>query len=316
MPNLRRTARNQARAEVLPQLQGVRRDTRQQIRGLRSEEDPLTAGVQAQLSALRGAGLRRPEYETAAREAAAALADIPAGIQSQVLSTREAGQEQIGDLRGQEAAQFHSIYSQLQTAAAEAAAQAQQEEHMARFGSNLELQQGLQEKQLGLGEYAPPPPDTLNPLEQAQIPKVEAETRALEHPSAAANLTPSERRGNRDEHAAAQHFAKQLFEEAKAGALIDPKTKEPTIDPDPQSWTASDWNHLVTAVQSLGKTSVPAAERAVGYVKDHVDQGQVGPPRGAAGPLNPGLQALAGAAAPGIPGANALLKRLAPLPGY
>lgn len=266
-PNYRRAARQQARATALPQIQATRRGTRQEVRGLRSMESPLLEGVEAQIAALKHAGLRGPEREQALEEAATSLGQIPAGINSQILSTREAGSEAVGDLRTQEAASQQSILSQLQTAAAEHAQSVADEERSAHRDSNLAIQQAELEKSLGLGDYS------TDPLQQAQIGKVQAETHALEHPNSLSALTPGERRGVVDDHAEAAHYARELFEKAKAGEIVDSKTGQPKIAPDPKGWDEATWRHLVTAVAaSGGKPSIPAAEKAVQAIRAHVDQ--------------------------------------------
>lgn len=260
MANYRKSARQQAHAETMPQIQSTRRGVRQESRALRSMENPLVAAVENQIDALKHAGLRGPERERALESAAASLAAIPAGISSQVLSTHEAGNEAIGDLRTQEAAQAAALLSQLQTAAADHA-QSQQDEIAAegrQARNTIALEQ--QEKELGLGEYAP---DALDPLEQAQVGKVQAETEQLEHPDAASSLTPSERRGLSEDHTAAAHYAKEFFQKAKAGEIEG-------VDPDPKGWDSATWDHLVTAVAQAGKVPVGAAEQAVGAVQDHV----------------------------------------------
>lgn len=261
-PNYRRTARQQARAVALPQIQATRRGTRQEVRALRSEENPLLAGVQDQIDALKHAGLRRPEYEQAMEEAASSLANIPAGIGSQVLSAREAGSEAIGDLRTQEAASQQSILSQLQTAAAEHAQEVSDEQRSDTRHSAEAIDQEQLEKSLGLGSYAP---DPLNPLEQAEVGKVQAETHKLRHPGAAVDRSESEIREDQRDHAEAAHYAREFFEQAKAGAIEG-------VDSDPKSWDDATWRHLVTAVSSTGsKPPIPAAERAVQAIRAHVE---------------------------------------------
>ncbi len=261
-PNYRKTARQEAHAEAAPQIRGVRRGTRQEVRGLRSMENPLVEGVENQIDSLKSAGLRRPEYERAMEEAASSLAQIPAGISSQVLSAREAGNEAISDLKANEASSFHSLLSQLQLAAAEHAQKVQDEVAAEGRQNRNAITRGELEKQLGLGDYAP---DPLDPLKQAEVGKVEAETNVLKHPNSAAALTPSERRGLSEDHAAAAHYAKQLFQEAKAGAF-----EEAGIGADPKAWDSQIWNGLVTHVAEKSKVPIPAAETAVSAIQDHV----------------------------------------------
>jgi hypothetical protein len=255
----RQQARAQARAETQPQIAAKRRGLHAEVAALRSEEDPLTEGLDAATAAIKHSNLSATDKALAVKDFAERQADIPEGITSQINSARELAGGEISDLRTAQAQQSASILASL--LAAQATHQQGVQDEIAAEGrqSAGDIAEAQQEKELGLGSYAKTP--TEEALEKASLEKLEAETVKTQHEAHGNGLTPYQQLERHETHAedhdtAALH-AKLAFEAAK-GELGDP-----------HEWDGSTWQKIAALVEEKGKVPTAAAEKAVGAIRDH-----------------------------------------------
>jgi hypothetical protein len=261
-----RQAASQSRAEYLPQKNSVRRSVHNQVAALRSEEDPLNTGLENAARTVRHSNLSAADKAQLLQSFAQRQANIPAGIASQVLGVREAGQGEVADLRQEQAASRGSIMQQLL-----GAAQQRQEEAQAAIATEQRqsagaIKQAELEKSLGLGDYATP---TKTPLEEAQetadLAGTEADTAKTQAEAAGGGLTPYQhlerQESHQEDHDNAATWAKALLEGAKEEGKVG----------EPKDWTSDTWNHLVTATSVKAKVPIPVAEKAVGAIRDHFE---------------------------------------------
>lgn len=299
-----RTAANQARAEIAPQIQSKRRGLHQDVAALRSEEDPLQEGLSASLDTIKHSNIGGASRQELLASIAQQQASVPAGITSQIAGARENTGGEISDLQTQEAQQRASILSGLLTKAAEHKEGIQDEIAAEGRGNATALALAQQEKELGLGDYAPTPAQEQTPLEEqvetAGLHHIQAETAAEQAKAEGGGLTPSEQRtvahegeARKSEREAAQLSAKKLFEGAKAGEIEG-------VPADPKEWTQQTYAELVPAVVALSKKygteiNTTDAQHALGAIQDHLQPQQGSLPFG----LTQQLAAAAGAALSG-----------------
>lgn len=246
-PNLNHVAATQANAEYQPQIAGVRRSTRSQVKSIRSEGPALEASLGRSAEQLRHAGLSPKDLAIALSELAHRTADVGASTALQINQAREAGHGEIVDLHQAEGQAQRSALAQLQQAQAEHAQSIQDEEASDTRQFKLDLLKSEAEKQLGLGTY------DVSPKEAAEI-------AALKHHG---GLTPTQHRAQQADHSNAAFYAKQLFKAAKSGEIEG-------VDPDPHKWSDEIWEHMIGSVQKRASVDVPVAERAVQAVRAHV----------------------------------------------
>lgn len=257
----RRQARTQARAETQPQIASKRRGLHATVAALRSEEDPLSEGLDAATAAIKHSNLSATDKALALKDFAERQADIPAGITSQIAGAREQTGGEISDLQTAQAQQSASILAQL--LAAQATHQQDVQTEIAAEGrqSAGAISLAEQEKQLGLGSYAKTP--TEEALEKAGLAKIEAETAKTRNEAAGNGLTPYQtlehNERQTEHHDTARLHAKLAFEAAK-GELGDP-----------HSWEPSTWQKIAALVEEKGKVPTAAAETAVGAIRSHFE---------------------------------------------
>lgn len=279
-PNLRRTARSQARAEYQPQIRGVRREAASQARSIRSMAPALEGSLSRTAEQLRHANLSPRDLAIAERELAYRTADVGASTALQVGQVNRDAASQIVDLRQAEAQSARATLTGLQTAAAEHARDVADEEAAEARAFSNDILKAQAEKALGLGTYYDE------------------------------GLTPTQRREQSADHAGAAFYAKQYFQAAKKGLKVgsDGKALAPddadyestpwTVTPSPHHWGDDTWSSLVAKVQKTAGVDVPVAERAVQAIRDHVD-----------GPMAPIARAAGAALAPVLQFGNALVQR-------
>lgn len=257
----RRQARLQAEAEVKPQINRARRGLHSEVSALRSEEDPLTEGLDAATAAIKNSNLSGRDKAEALKDFAGRQADIPASIVSQIASAREGAHGEISDLQSQESAQQASILSSLLAAATQHQQEVGDDRRQTQEGIGATIKQQELEKALGLGDYGQ------TPEEEASTHKTEVETAQLEK---GGGLTPYQQaektESHQEDHETAAHYARSLVEEARAGKI-------PSVPSDPKEFTPQIWNELVTHVHESGKVPVAAAEKAVQAVRAHFTGG-------------------------------------------
>lgn len=253
---LRNAAQAQAAAEFNPQIQGVRRGAQHAIAGLKSEEDPLLAGIQAAEQQLMQSGNLTPRDQARATlEFSHDTAEVPQSIASQALTQREDAQQQIQDLVTARGQSEGSILSQLLTAAREHAQGIRDEENAEARGTAQDLIKAEQEKARHLGTYAP------SPEELAKI----------HH----GGLTPTQSRAAHEDHEDANYWAHAYVKAAKETLQspdADPKKKEALeaagFTASPSDWGEQQWEELAQKV--VEKThKVDLSQKAVHAVRNH-----------------------------------------------
>jgi hypothetical protein len=239
-PTLRHIAAQQAHAEYDPQIHGVKRETHQQVRSIRSSGPALQSSLQQSAHELRHAGLAPRDLTIALSELAHRTADVGASTALQTQQARQAGHGEVVDLlQGRGQAQKAALAG-MQQQQAEHAQDIQDEERSDARDFKMGLLKEEAEKKLGLGDYA------------------------------GGGLTATQRRDAGQSHHNAAFYAKQYFQASKGG-ITDPKTGEVLIPPDPKSWDESTWNALAEKVAGQkGVNSVHDAQRAVAAIRDHV----------------------------------------------
>lgn len=250
-PNLRRTAAEQARAEYQPQIRGVRREARGQVRSVRSMAPALTASLEQSGKALRHAGLSPYDLAIAEKELAHRIADAGASTALQTSQITQDAHAQISDLLASQGQAQRSALSAMQ------AEQAQQQEELAaeRRGSVEDFKMGILREQtlkgLGLGSYA--------------------------EGGDGDGFTPTQERAQEESHHTAAYWAKKYVAAAKEG-LADEETGEEILPAGPAKWTDEQWDLFVAKTASKeGVNSIEDAQRAVQAIRDHFQQGQGDP---------------------------------------
>jgi hypothetical protein len=249
-PNLNKVAATQARAEYQPQIRGVKRSTRSQVKSIRSEAPALEASLSRSGEQLRHANLSSKDLAIALAELAHRTADVGASTALQVQQAREQGHGELVDLQQAEGQAQRSALAGLQQAQAEHHQDVRDEERSDVRNFKLDLLRAQAEKQLGLGSYS-------------TSPKEAAEIENLKHHS---GMTPTQQRAAAADHANAAFYAKSLFKAAKSGEIEG-------VDPDPHNWNDELWSHLVENVKKRAGVDIPVAERAVQAIRDHVGGG-------------------------------------------
>lgn len=233
---LRRQAASQASAEYGPQKRGVRREVRGQVRSARSMEGSLQDSLRIARREARRAGMKPDDLTSTLKDLALQSADAGAAAELAIGETRRSGSEEIRDLLAGQGQSERSILGELQ-AAQTARRQELADENRGRendFLDKIRLEQAL--KKLGLGSYA----------EDGQDGK----------------LTPTQKRGLKQERGNARFRAKQLLDAART-------------DPDgpgenPREWDEDVWRGLTGAVmEGEGIGDVTQAERAVEQLRLH-----------------------------------------------
>jgi len=239
-PTLRHVAAQQAHAEYDPQIRGVRQETHQQVRSIRSSGPALQSSLQQSAHELRHAGLAPRDLTIALSELAHRTADVGASTALQVQQTQQAGHGEVVDLlQGRGQAQ-RSALAGLQQQQAEHSQDVHDEQAAEARKFKMDLLREEAEKKLGLGDYAN------------------------------SGLTPTQRRDTNQSHHNAAFYAKQYFQASKGG-ITDPKTGQVLIPPNPKAWDDSTWNALAEKVAGQkGVNSVQDAQRAVQAIRDHV----------------------------------------------
>lgn len=243
-PALVAAAAQQAHAEYDPQIRGVRRETRGQVKSIRTEGPALEASLENSADALRHAGLSARDRQIALTELAHKIADAGASTALQTSQVQQDAHSQIVDLlqsRGQ--AQGSALTTLLHEAAVH-----QQDIHDEKAaetrGFKSDILKAETEKALGLGSYAA-------------------------GGSNSSGLTPTQERDHAQSKHNAAFYAHQLISASKDG-VKDPKTGEQVIPPNPAHWNESIWNQLTEKIAGeKGVNSVTDAEHAVQAVRDH-----------------------------------------------
>lgn len=245
-PTLQHIAATQAHAEYDPQIRGVKRETHQQVRSIRSSGPALQSSLQQSARELRHAGLAPRDLTIALSELAHRTADVGASTALQAQQTRQAAHGEIVDLlQGRGQAQ-KSALAGLQQQQVEHSQDLHDEKAAEARQFNMDILKQEAEKKLGLGDYA----------------------------GGANGLTPTQQRDTNQSHHNAAFYAKQLFQASKGG--ITDKEGNVVVPPDPKTWDDSTWNALTEKVAgNKGVNSVQDAQRAVQAIRDHVDGGEV-----------------------------------------
>lgn len=244
-PNLRRTAASQAHAEYDPQISGVRRNTRSQVRSVQSAGPAMEASLQRTGRQLEHANLDPRDLAIALRELAYRTTDVGASTALQTQQIREQGRGELTDLLAARGASEQSILGQLQQAQAEHAQERRDAAQDAARGVKMDILKEIALQKLGLGQYAD---------------------------DGGGGMTPTQRREAHEEHDNAAFFAKQYFQASKDG--VTDKDGNQLIPPNPKHWDDTTWNALVEKVAGQeGVDSVEAAQRAVGAIRAHVQPG-------------------------------------------
>lgn len=247
MPRPRQIAHEQAQAEYGPQIAGVRRNTRSQVRSVRSSGPALEASLRRSAEQLRHAGLSPEDQAIALQELAHRIGDVGASTALQTQQIQQQGQGELVDLRQARGSAERSLLGQMQQSQAEHAEDRRDDALDATRDFKMDILKEMALKELGLGSYA----DDGNG-------------------NGGGGLTPTQRRAAHEEHDNAAFYAKQYFSASKDG-ITDPKTGDVLIPPNPKQWDDTTWNALVEKVaQQEGVSSVEAAQRAVGAIRDHV----------------------------------------------
>lgn len=244
-PNLRQTASSQAAAEYDPQIQGVRRSTRQQVRSVRSSGPALEASLDRAGQQLRHSNLDPRDLAIALRELAYRNADVGSSVALQTQQIQDQGQGELTDLLAARGSAERSILGQLQQAQAEHAQERRDAAQDDTRSFKMDILKEMALQKLGLGQYADDGGD---------------------------GLTPTQERARKEEHDNAAFFAKQYFQASKGG--VTDEDGKVLIPPNPKGWDDTTWNALVEKVAAQeGVDSVEAAQRAVGAIRDHVQPG-------------------------------------------
>ena len=234
-PSLRGQANQQAAAEYQPQVRGVRRETRGQVRSLRTQEDALQDTLSIARRELRHAGLEGDDLRMGLRELAYRSADVGAGTALQVNTLRQDAQGQVQDLLASQGQAQSSILGELQGA--------RQERQQELADAQRERTQGLQDairleqafKKLGLGQYY-------------------AE-------KGSGGLTPTQRRDAEQSSEAARYYAKEAFDALRESGKVPE---------DPREWDESIWDALTGGVhKQKGVDNVEDASQATSAIRDH-----------------------------------------------
>ncbi len=241
-PSLQHIAAQQAHAEYDPQIRGVRRETHQQVRSIRSSGPALQSSLQQSARELRHAGLAPRDLTIALQELAHRTADVGSSTALQTQQARQEGHGQIVDLQAALGQSQKSALAGLQQDQAERAQDLHDEKASEARDFTMDILKKEAEKKLGLGDSG-------------------------------GGLTPTQQRDTDQSHHNAAFFAKQYFQASKGG-ITDPKTGEVLIPPDPKGWDDSTWNALAEKVAGQkGVNTVTDAQKAVQAIRDHVDGG-------------------------------------------
>lgn len=243
MARPRQIARQQAGAEFNPQISGVRRNTQQQVRSVRSSGPALEASLGRTGQQLRNANLSPQDLAIALREIAHRTADVGASTALQTQQIRQQGQGEITDLLAGRSAAERSILGELQAAEQQYQREQRDEDQDAAKQFKMDILKEIALKKLGLGDYA--------------------------DDGDGGGLTPTQRREAKEEHDNAAFYAKQYFQASKDG--ITDEEGNVVVPPNPKRWDDTTWNALVEKVAGQeGVDSVEAAKTAVGAIRDHV----------------------------------------------
>lgn len=265
-PNLRQRARQQAHAEVAPQVHRARSSAKAQHRSINSSVPAIEAGLEDAAKSARHAGLAPHDLQILLKSFANQQADAAA---SAVLQNQQVGQstrEEIGGLKEQEGASSRSILSQLQLAAQEHAQSVQDAQRSNTEELKNALIQAEVEKSRGLGDYGQ------SPLEEAEAAHYKHED------STAGGLTPTQARAAAESAQTAHSYASNLVRSVHENHGVNPSTGKQVLPAHPKNWSDQNWAELTEKVAgSKGVNNYKDAESAIDAIRSHFQPGQTPP---------------------------------------